>query len=353
MSYEVIWDSLARADAMTNVFGRPDRKTSLDEFDAGGQAYADVLRRLIAPGAIVLDLGCGPGRVEKFLAPHCGTLYAADISQEMLSLAAERLKGADNVRLQKLDGFSLRPLADDMFDFAWSVLVLQHMEKEDAFTYLRELNRVLRPGGRVFLQFPNLRSKFYFEGSFLVYVDTHDRSPVRVRPYTVLEVERFMQAAGFGEIDIREGGASLLSPDEITVVARRPGAAQPARAPAEAIATATQAGPAFGGQGRPAQEAVSIGVTPLSVGLVLSDKGGISRIGLLAALRKKAHELVIFYVNQLAGRVAQFRAQVSRALDDLNRRVEQSASQKEVFELQERVQRLEARIAEPDKRPEQ
>lgn len=364
-TYETIWDSLARRDAMTNVYGGPDRKTKQREFEKGGQVQAEILHQFISSEDVILDVGCGPGRIEKYLAPHCGQLYAADVSQKMLDLAAERLSELDNVYLQKLDGQSLNLFADNFFDFVWCMLVLQHMEKEEAFVYLCEMFRVLKPGGRVFLQFPNILSEFYFENSFLRYVEGEDRSPARVRPYSTIEVERFMRAAGFVDLNICEGTNSLLNPHEISVVARKPmtekgessikenrlqgmsGDIIEIKDPeinVEAIMNQIRANIAE-------KRVDSIGTDEaldnkhLFVEPYLSDRGWITRKGPLAYLRKKAHELVLFYVNQLASRINRFRSQVLQTTDRLTKEVEKCARQGKVDTLESEVQRLSQRVA--------
>lgn len=361
-TYEAIWDSLARRDAITSVYGGPNRKTEQEEFELGGRVNAEVLRQFISPEDVVLDIGCGLGRIEKYLASDCAKLYAADVSQKMLDLAAERLRGLDNVYLQKLDGRSLSPFADNMFDFVWSMLVLQHMEKEDAFVYLREVHRVLKPGGRVFMQFPNILSEFYFEQSFLVYVQKGERSPARVRPYSTIEVERFMRAAGFVDLDICEGANSLLNPHEISVVARKPMAEmgksrvkengfqgpsgniveiKDSEINIETIMEQIRANVAE----RQTDGSLSeVDSTPLFVELYLSDQSWIARNGPLAHLRKKAHELVVFYVNQLANQVNLFHSKILHAINQLSEDVRQRARQETINSLEAEIQSLSQRV---------
>jgi SAM-dependent methyltransferase len=55
-----------------------------------------------------------------------------------------------------LDGITL-PFADDAFDFAFSVQMFEHLHRDDALDHLREVRRVLRPGGAYFIVTPNGR----------------------------------------------------------------------------------------------------------------------------------------------------------------------------------------------------
>jgi ubiquinone/menaquinone biosynthesis C-methylase UbiE len=102
-----------------------------------------------APGDRVLDVGCGPGfYCAELLAEvgPTGSIVGVDASPAMLALAARRCEGADNVELHEADATSL-PVPDASVDRALSVQVLEYVA--DPATTLAEMQRALRPGGRV------------------------------------------------------------------------------------------------------------------------------------------------------------------------------------------------------------
>jgi ubiquinone/menaquinone biosynthesis C-methylase UbiE len=177
-----------------------------------------MLTQFIDNDSIVLDVGCGIGRIEKFLGPLCGELHAVDVSSGMLKKAKKRLSGQSNIFLQKLNGTDLRCYHDNKFDFVFTMLVLQHMEKEDAYVYLKEIYRVLKKGGKVFLQFPNLLSIYYFDKSFVEYAKHGYRSITRVRPYTLPEVRKILESIDF-EIESITDDGTFLNTNEICVIA--------------------------------------------------------------------------------------------------------------------------------------
>lgn len=198
------------SEAMDQVLNQTDP----DAFDAAGRVDAETLRPLISPTDTVLDLGCGVGRVALHVAPLCRTLWAVDASPTMLDLAAARLRAIANVRFARCEGTVIPSLESESIDVAYSILVLQHVEREDAFLLLRELARVARPGGTVFLTFPNLLSDEYLAG-LIAYAESGEvRNPARARFYTPEEVARVVPAAGF-EIETLEPGV------EIRVTGRR------------------------------------------------------------------------------------------------------------------------------------
>jgi ubiquinone/menaquinone biosynthesis C-methylase UbiE len=103
------------------------------------------------PGERLLEVGPGTGYyslpVAEWLAPG-GTLDVVDIQQEMLDHTMGRAgeHGIANIRPTLADAREL-PFEDGSFDGAYLVTVLG--EIPDQGTALRELRRVVRPGGRI------------------------------------------------------------------------------------------------------------------------------------------------------------------------------------------------------------
>jgi ubiquinone/menaquinone biosynthesis C-methylase UbiE len=96
----------------------------------------------------VLEIGCGAGRMTRALAEVFGEVYAVDVSGEMIARAKEALADLSNVRLFQNNGADLRVLGDIQIDFAFSYIVFQHIPgREVIYSYVREVNRLLRPGG--------------------------------------------------------------------------------------------------------------------------------------------------------------------------------------------------------------
>ena len=216
--YKAVWNSAARVDAHDAIL----TGATPEQFEASGRGDAERVRRWLRGDDAVLNIGCGVGRVERYLAPHVRELWAVDVSGEMIARARRRLDGLGNVHLREVgnDEF-LRSFEDSRFDAVFSFLVLQHLEKEDAARYLRDTFRVLRPGGVFVGQFPNHLSPEYTR-AFLEGLDLPSRSPGRVRTYTEPEVRHTLETLGFTIEELRYGGDHGKSA-EIYVAARRPG----------------------------------------------------------------------------------------------------------------------------------
>jgi len=181
-----------------------------EAFERAGRADAERLAALFGPDDVVLDLGCGIGRVARYVAPGCRALWAVDASETMLAAARRRLESLPNVRFARGEGTAMPAVPGGSVDFAYALLVLQHLEREDAFALLRDLRRALRPGGRAFLTFPNLLSDAYLDA----FVDQVDRgevaNPARARAYTPQEVERLLPAAGL-PIERLDAGVEIVA----------------------------------------------------------------------------------------------------------------------------------------------
>ncbi|MEJ2402088.1 MAG: methyltransferase domain-containing protein [Xanthomonadales bacterium] len=104
----------------------------------------------------MLELGCGVGRIGRELAPRCRHWTGVDISSKMITHARERMAQLDNTDFHELSRSSLEALEDDSISKAYSVAVLCHMDKEDLFLYLKDLWRVVRPKGLIYVETWNL-----------------------------------------------------------------------------------------------------------------------------------------------------------------------------------------------------
>lgn len=198
--YKANWNHLAETEesALLHVAGYTDEAKLKEATDI----TIEMLRITVGinPTDEFLEIGCGVGRVGKFLAPKVKRWIGCDVSENMLGHARQRLAGLNNVELVPISGYDLRPIPDASVDVVYCTVVFMHLQEWDRYAYVKEAYRVLRPGGRFFCDNANLDSEDgwkMFEASAAFPVD---RRPQHLsRCSTVPEIQTFLRRAGFRE----------------------------------------------------------------------------------------------------------------------------------------------------------
>lgn len=99
----------------------------------------------------VLEIGCGIGRLLRPMASRFEYVCGVDVSQKMINKSKEWLKWINNAETFENNGIDLSLFDHNSFDFVFSYITFQHMPKEVFFSYVPEINRVLKING--FLKF--------------------------------------------------------------------------------------------------------------------------------------------------------------------------------------------------------
>jgi ubiquinone/menaquinone biosynthesis C-methylase UbiE len=95
---------------------------------------------------VVVDIGCGPGVAVRYAAQLGATVTGVDPAPVMLRMARLLTRGPAKARY--IEGVAEAiPLPDDSASVVWSIATVHHWSDIDAG--LRELRRLLRPGGRL------------------------------------------------------------------------------------------------------------------------------------------------------------------------------------------------------------
>ncbi|MDP9002891.1 MAG: methyltransferase domain-containing protein [Myxococcota bacterium] len=105
---------------------------------------------VFGPDKVVLDLGCGIGRMEEALAPRVSHVHGIDVSEKMIDVARRRCASTDNVSLSICNGLDLAPFADHSFDLVLAVDSMPYMVQSGMALvahHFAEVARVLRRDG--------------------------------------------------------------------------------------------------------------------------------------------------------------------------------------------------------------
>jgi SAM-dependent methyltransferase len=148
-TYETLYDRHARAHSDEDVVGA-------GAFDLIGRLELSVLvMEGLRPTDTVVDFGCGTGRLAVHVIPRLvgGHYVGIDVSRPILEAARARVKArvpAPPCRVTWLHQTTPRfALAGGAVDVLCAFSVFTHMEHEDAYRYLADSRRIVRPGGRV------------------------------------------------------------------------------------------------------------------------------------------------------------------------------------------------------------
>jgi len=138
----------------------------------------------------LLDAGGGTGRVAEALRPHVGWIVVADVSHGMLAQARQKDLPATSTETEHL------PFPDDMFDRVLMVDALHHVVNQ-AET-ICELFRVLKVGGRLVIEEPDLRTfavKFIAVAEKLALMRSHFMAPPQIARLFPSEIKVRIESA--------------------------------------------------------------------------------------------------------------------------------------------------------------
>jgi ubiquinone/menaquinone biosynthesis C-methylase UbiE len=107
----------------------------------------------------VLDLACGHGRNSDYLRRHTKELHLLDVNQSCLDACRKRFgESIDGTRVyyHLTDGNNLRAITDNSISLVYSWDSMVHFDKLVVADYVKDIARILRPGGSAFLHHSNL-----------------------------------------------------------------------------------------------------------------------------------------------------------------------------------------------------
>ena len=130
----------------------------------------------------VLEVGSGDGYGLKLLAPKADNYVALDKFKTDVDPSLYPNVSFLQTTIPPLGGCD-----DDSFDFVICFQVIEHIQDDDAL--IKEINRVLKPGGKLLLSTPNIKM-------------TLSRNPFHIREYTVQSMEELL-GKHFPDVDVR------------------------------------------------------------------------------------------------------------------------------------------------------
>ncbi len=171
-------------------------------FSVNSRKYFEVWNHIKKDlAASVLEIGCGTGLYSNLLRRDFAQFLATDVNKEMLD---ELNKNYPDIQTLQADATNLSGFKDQTFDLVFCMSVLHHVPENQRLAALREMRRVLRPGGHAVICEPYWRHPIPLLFQFI------QGEPVFSRTY----LRELFQQAGFGVKVVKPvilGGVSVMA----------------------------------------------------------------------------------------------------------------------------------------------
>jgi ubiquinone/menaquinone biosynthesis C-methylase UbiE len=186
-------------------------------------------------GARVLEFGCNVGASAIICATLGAAVSAIDISDSTIALATLNASryGVENIRFSHVPDTTVLPFQDVSFDFVTCNSVLEYVSSHQLPDVMREIDRVLKPGGRIFVTGTSSRlwprevhSRKWFVNYIPRALDTflgRAKAQRGVFPWTI----RYGFGRNYRNLDAEDGGTafrrarkSMAASSKLTVTVR-------------------------------------------------------------------------------------------------------------------------------------
>ena len=200
---------MSNKDSLANYSSAGHRLSNIDYIDAhyvvSRKSYEAMLRAVgLQPGWNVLDAGCGSGSFLPLMAKlvgQNGTIDAFDLAPENIERVKTIVKAWDVPVKTKVGNLIDLPYDDNTFDAIWNASVIQYLADDELTQMLKELVRVVKPGGLVAIkEFDFTTPQYYPLDPFVLWRFEEKFSQANPGAFKALGLSGWCKTAGLIEI---------------------------------------------------------------------------------------------------------------------------------------------------------
>lgn len=198
-------DAAARRSLYNEVYD--DLYTRFPQSERAYQSYTDprtrarlqmsYMERLLHPDMSYMEIGPGEGYLACMVAQRVKTAYLVDVAD----IASQHPDCPSNTVFVRTDGVSI-DLPPESIDFAYSNQMMEHLHPDDGLEQMRQIYRVLKPGGKYICITPH---RYNGPHDISRYFDEYPTG-LHLKEYTSTEVMHFMLLVGFRRVRSYAGG---------------------------------------------------------------------------------------------------------------------------------------------------
>jgi SAM-dependent methyltransferase len=155
------------------------------------QGHLRLLRPYLTPETVFLELGAGDCALPRLVAPMVRKAYGLEVSEELTS----KLPASDSFEVLIAKGCDV-PLPAESVDLAFSYQVIEHIHADDVVDQLKQIYRVLKPGGCYYCITPN---RLYGPSDISRGFD-REATGLHLKEYSNTDLLKLFRGVGFRQI---------------------------------------------------------------------------------------------------------------------------------------------------------
>jgi SAM-dependent methyltransferase len=155
------------------------------------QGHLRLLRPYLTAETVFMEIGAGDCALPRLVAPMVRKSYGLEVSEEL----TKRIPATDKFQVLISHNCDV-PLPDNTIDLAFSFQVIEHIHPEDVIEQLKDIYRVLKPGGRYYCITPN---RLYGPSDISRDFD-REATGLHLKEYSVTDLLKLFRSIGFRKV---------------------------------------------------------------------------------------------------------------------------------------------------------